>query len=309
MTDAAETERIVVISSDSAVLRSIWSLGESNCWQLEITGNAWEAMDKVQSGMRLGLVLLDLPYGNGDGLHIVRWLRRLRPGLPIVVIGHPGDNGRKQELICMGVTEYLIRPLDERQLELVIQREFSESTNATVIDKLSDDVETVSNYGSPGNSRELEGSVNRYLMVADKESALEKDHSNSQAAVRTAPPEKPRNVNQLPPPHMQSGSDVSDSRTLRSMVQRVKSDAERNAIAAALQRTGWNRKAAARLLKVSYRSVLYKIAEYRITPSNPALYSEGHGRRREDIAIRDNLRTEPSDLGSTPLRQTRQESI
>ena len=65
ITDKIETERIVVVSSDSAVLRSIWSLGESNSWQLEITANAWEAMDKVQSGLRLGLVLLDLPYGNG----------------------------------------------------------------------------------------------------------------------------------------------------------------------------------------------------------------------------------------------------
>jgi hypothetical protein len=47
-------------------------------------------MEKVQSGMRLGLLFLDLPYGNGDGLHIVRWLRRLRPGLPIGMAGHPG---------------------------------------------------------------------------------------------------------------------------------------------------------------------------------------------------------------------------
>ena len=90
ITDTVETERIVIVSSDTTVLRSIWSLGESHGWQLEITANAWEAMEKVQSGMRLGLLLLDLPYGNGDGLHIVRWLRRLRPGLPIVMTGRRG---------------------------------------------------------------------------------------------------------------------------------------------------------------------------------------------------------------------------
>ena len=130
ITDTVEGERIVVVSSDSAVLRSVWSLGESNSWQLEIAANAWEAMDKVQSGVRLGLVLLDLPYANGDGLHIVRWLRRLRPGLPIAMIGHPGDDGKKQEAIRMGVTDYLIRPLDDRQLEMTIQRSLSESHDA-----------------------------------------------------------------------------------------------------------------------------------------------------------------------------------
>jgi len=101
-------------------------------------------MDKVQSGVRLGLVLLDLPYANGDGLHIVRWLRRLRPGLPIAMIGHPGDDGRKQEAIRMGVSDYLIRPLDDRQLEMAIQRSLSESREVTEIDIASDDVESVS---------------------------------------------------------------------------------------------------------------------------------------------------------------------
>jgi DNA-binding NtrC family response regulator len=49
---------------------------------------------------------------------------------------------------------------------------------------------------------------------------------------------------------------------LKSLIQGVKSEAERNAIGAALQRTGWNRKAAARLLRVSYRTLLYKIEQY-----------------------------------------------
>jgi len=40
---------------------------------------------------------------------------------------------------------------------------------------------------------------------------------------------------------------------------------EIKAIMAALQRTGWNRKQAARLLKISYRGLLYKIRQHNIT--------------------------------------------
>jgi DNA-binding NtrC family response regulator len=58
--------------------------------------------------------------------------------------------------------------------------------------------------------------------------------------------------------------------SLRSLLKSVKSEAEKNAIALALERTGWNRKAAARLLKVSYRTVLYKIEQYRMAPSQTA---------------------------------------
>ena len=51
-------------------------------------------------------------------------------------------------------------------------------------------------------------------------------------------------------------------------MQSVKCEAEKNAIGAALERTGWNRKAAARLLEVSYRTLLYKIEQYHMTAAD-----------------------------------------
>jgi DNA-binding NtrC family response regulator len=45
----------------------------------------------------------------------------------------------------------------------------------------------------------------------------------------------------------------------------VRAQVETKAILAALQRTGWNRKQAARLLKISYRGLLYKIRRHNIT--------------------------------------------
>lgn len=45
----------------------------------------------------------------------------------------------------------------------------------------------------------------------------------------------------------------------------VRAQVEIQAILAALKRTGWNRKQAARLLKISYRGLLYKIRRHNIT--------------------------------------------
>ena len=141
--NAVETARLVVVSRDSAVLRPLWSLGESNDWQLEIAASPWEAMDKIQSGATIDLILLDLLHEDGDGSHILRWLRRLRPALPIILVGHPGDVGKKHESIRLGVRDYLTRPLDDRQLEMAIQRNLSAAPEATEIDITSDDVEPV----------------------------------------------------------------------------------------------------------------------------------------------------------------------
>jgi two-component system response regulator AtoC len=45
----------------------------------------------------------------------------------------------------------------------------------------------------------------------------------------------------------------------------VRAQVEIKAILAALKRTGWNRKQAARLLEISYRGLLYKIRRHNIT--------------------------------------------
>jgi two-component system response regulator AtoC len=125
----------------------------------------------------------------------------------------------------------------------------------------------------PGNLKELEGFVKRYLVMGNG---------------GPAPGERGPDVETHDPGSFDRGIDPSFSRnepsadrssqgSLKSLVQSVKLEAERNAIAAALDKTGWNRKAAARLLKVSYRTLLYKIEQYHMHASDAAPFAGGNG--------------------------------
>lgn len=60
-----------------------------------------------------------------------------------------------------------------------------------------------------------------------------------------------------------NGSNSNDEPIISLRSARVRVEVE--AIRLALRRTGWNRKQAARLLKISYRGLLYKIRQYDIT--------------------------------------------
>ncbi len=502
--NAIETSRLLVVSRESAVLRPLWSMGETNCWQLETAANAWEAMERVQSGVTPDLLVLDLPLGDADGLHILRWLRRLRPALPIILIGHADDVGKKHEAIRLGARDYLVRPLDDRKLEMVIRHHLATACEVIETDISSEDVELVSNesffvgvspimrklraqaallaeanvpvlilgeggsgkettarlvhklsvrsgfefakvncaalpsdlleselfgyerngttapartksgklelcekgtillseitempmglqanllqvlqnkrfdrpgtsasvevdvrvlaasttsiehavsenrlredlyyrlsaytiqvpplrerreevpllmrhfmhqlakhYGlSPrtfssavleacqsyswlGNLRELENFVKRYLMVGDKEVAFDKNRSEPENITQNSALTTPRSLNQSTPSPIQSCVGASGSDSLKSLVQSVKLEAERNAIAAALEKTGWNRKAAARLLKVSYRTLLYKIEQYQMRSSDASLFPGGNGLRTNGTGFRGNGR-------------------
>ena len=47
-------------------------------------------------------------------------------------------------------------------------------------------------------------------------------------------------------------------------MRNLKDEAESQAIARALEQTGWNRKEAAVMLNISYKALLYKIRQYNI---------------------------------------------
>jgi two-component system, NtrC family, response regulator AtoC len=117
-----ETIRLLVVSRESALLGPLWSVAEQNSWQIEAAGNPWDAVERVQSGVAPHLLLLDVPRGDGDSLHLLRWLRRLRPDLPVIVTCFPEDSGRKREATRLGAQEVLIRPFDEQRLEATIHR-------------------------------------------------------------------------------------------------------------------------------------------------------------------------------------------
>jgi len=496
--NAIEAVRLLVVSKEPTVVRSLWSIGETNSWQLETVGSGWEALEFVQAGVTPDVLLLDLPRGDADSLHILRWLRRLRPNLPIILLCYPDDAGRKNEAIRLGAQDYLVRPLDDEQLESVIRGQLGSRDDSIEMEVTSEDIEQVSDdaffvgaspimrklraqaellaqanvpvlilgengsgkdtaarlihklsvrsgfkflkvncaalpgdlletelfgyerndsgvmrskpgklelcaqgtilldeitemptsvqskllqvlqnkqffrpgsgaavdvdvrilaassanieralsekklredlyyrlsaftvqapplrqrkdelpillrhfmhhlakhydmtprtfspavldachaYSWPGNLRELEEFVKRYLVMGDKELEFgpESDHTNGNGNGHSnGKHDSGREALHIP---AGNGDRASGLNSLKSLVQSVRFEAERTAIATALEKTGWNRKAAARLLGVSYRTLLYKIEQYHMSSSeaHPAAYpgngTRGNGKR------------------------------
>ncbi len=97
----------------------------------------------MQAGITPDLLLLDLPRGDADSLHILRWLRRLRPNLPIILLCYPDDAVRKNEAIRLGAQDYLVRPVADEQLELVIRGQLSSRTGTVEMEIASEDIEQV----------------------------------------------------------------------------------------------------------------------------------------------------------------------
>ena len=141
--DSIPAVRLLVVSKESAVLRPLWSLGQLNSWQIETVGSSWDALERVQSGTVPDLLLLDVPRGDMERLQTLRWLRRMRPELPILLVGHGGDAEPRKEAIRLGAREYLQWPLRENELELAIRSHLS-SRSDKVDNEIEDGIEEIS---------------------------------------------------------------------------------------------------------------------------------------------------------------------
>ena len=90
-------------------------------------------------------------------------------------------------------------------------------------------------YNWPGNIRELENTMRKYLVLRSEELVIEEIRSLAAAGFNTLSPNE------------------------HSVLDNVKNKAEFDVTMDALQKTQWNRKQAARLLKIDYKAFLYKM--------------------------------------------------
>jgi two-component system response regulator AtoC len=111
-------------------------------------------------------------------------------------------------------------------------------------------IELLRDFDWPGNVRQLENVIKQIVVREDENIALDTVKRKSEAM-----------SDQLSPPVSSSGA---GNLSLKRRVGAAVAAEEKALISQALNQTNWNRRKAAQLLDISYRSLLYKIKEYQI---------------------------------------------
>ncbi len=154
----------------------------------------------------------------------------------------------------LNVLSINVPPLRERAAEIPLLfrhflAKYSEKFQKAAPDPSSHLIEAASRYPWPGNLRELENFVKRYVILEDDEGSFRELLEMAAARQRTSPREEP-------PPQREQG--------LKALVRSLKDEAEMEAIADALEKTHWCRKDAARMLGISYKALLYKMRQFNL---------------------------------------------
>jgi len=130
-------------------------------------------------------------------------------------------------------------------------------------------IDKLTAYHWPGNVRELQNVLKRLMILGNGEDSLND--------MLTGPPAKPRAAglpaaaDQVPSPMDFLGFDISkppdlSSFSLKKIKKKAMDHVEREVIAYVLEKTGWNRSKATKVLNISYKTLLYKIRDLGIEP-------------------------------------------
>jgi DNA-binding NtrC family response regulator len=201
-------------------------------------------------------VLQDHQYSRLGGRHLIETDVRVLAATNVDVQQAMKDGRFREDLYYrLNVLSILVPPLRERTAEIpLLFRHFLEKYS----EKFGKSPQTPSkhlldaaiNYPWPGNLRELENFVKRYMILEDDEGSLRELIEMAESRQRTSPRQEP-----VAAPREQG---------LKALVRGLKDEAEMEAIAAALEKTRWCRKDAAKMLGISYKALLYKMRQFNL---------------------------------------------
>jgi two-component system, NtrC family, response regulator AtoC len=171
----------------------------------------------------------------------------------------------------LNVLSIHIPPLRERTTEIPLLfrhflAKYSEKYSKPAPDPSKHLLEAAARYPWPGNLRELENFVKRYVILEDDEGSFRELLEMTGQQQRTAPREDPT------PPKEQG---------LKALVRGLKDEAEMEAIADALEKTNWCRKDAAKMLGISYKALLYKMRQFNLDSGRGARSAAARAAREQ----------------------------
>jgi transcriptional regulator with PAS, ATPase and Fis domain len=145
-----------------------------------------------------------------------------------------------------------VPPLRERREDIPLlcnyfMFKYRERYKSTVDEISPQLMDSLIRFDWPGNIRQLENVIKRYLIIPDIEMTLaELKEPGSNAVVQM--PVRPR----------------EDTMSLKDVGTRAAEQAERELVLRVLEETSWNRKQAARRLNICYKALLNKLKRWRI---------------------------------------------
>jgi len=216
-------------------------------------------------------VLQDSEYTRLGGKRSVRVDARVLASTNINLEEAVGNGKFREDLYFrLNVIRLELPPLRERREDIPVLcnyflMKYRERYKSPVEEISNQMIDAFLRYDWPGNIRQLENAIKRYLILPDMDmTLLELKESSASPSGAVVIPMKPK----------------EDKMSLKDVGSRAAEQAERELVLRVLEETAWNRKQAARRLNICYKALLNKLKRWQIENRHtiPAAFQKAEGR-------------------------------
>lgn len=107
--------RILLVEDDEPLAQLMRSALQRHGLVVDIAGSLSEATEALRSAVH-DLLVLDRSLPDGDGVDLIAHARRMRTGLPIIVLTARGELPERIEGLDEGADDYLVKPVATDEL-------------------------------------------------------------------------------------------------------------------------------------------------------------------------------------------------
>jgi DNA-binding response OmpR family regulator len=124
VTDSNRVSHILVADDEPHIGRIIKMKLEQGPFRVTLAYDGQEALDFVNSGEQIDLVLLDLMMPKLSGLDVLRRIREQEKfkSLPCIILTAGGDARHERDALELGATQFLTKPFSPKKLYALVAR-------------------------------------------------------------------------------------------------------------------------------------------------------------------------------------------
>ncbi len=163
--------RILLIEDEERIAGLIKKSLEEQAYSVTV---AWDGITgkKLAAAYDFGLIITDIILPGLNGIELCKEIRRLKPGIPIIMLTALGTTDDKVDGFDAGADDYLVKPFDFRELLARIRALMNRSSNIFLPTdllryadlELNNQTKTVSRSGKEINLTPKELKLLEYMM-------------------------------------------------------------------------------------------------------------------------------------------------
>ena len=111
---------ILVVDDERNIRNNLAMVLEAEGYKVDKASNGDDALVQVKAGL-YDIVFVDIQMPKMDGLELLRYLRGLRPKMPVVMLTAYGTAKRAVEAMKLGAVDFLEKPFDPKAIQLLCQ--------------------------------------------------------------------------------------------------------------------------------------------------------------------------------------------